>query len=470
MVFILLECTIFLALLVLYYVAPEHISRGHLFYVIILAFLSYLLLYFNARTKKQFRNNFLSNSNIFLILYVVVSFQFPLDYALGNQLLDFSKYFYKESIINLSTTFNAMCLVAFVLGIMVVSFKKDTAVRCSPASEKVIPLKPLLRIMMFCWVVFLVFLNPAYVKGGHGTVLVDNTSIAFYGYFWRLNILYLAIDLVNCYRIKKCRTNSFISVLKRHPIYYWVVILISAALFFSANNRVYTLYLLVPTFFYFLSILKFKTKPLKSILILGTIAVFFTLFKIYGIDKMFLDSSNLNVSELEFYDRFSSISPFTAELACSVLADSAMFYIWYTQGIVIFASTIVYGVLRVVSGLIPLFYMVTGLSDTTYSSGSFITKQLHASYGLGSSATGDMLISLGFVPTLIMMYIFGMFCYRSDRVLFARRYGEKQIIIGLAIASQVAFVARASLCDVIATIIFCLLFFKIYLRLIKNKK
>lgn len=470
MIFILLECLIFIVLLVLYFVAPVHISRGHLLCVISLAFSSYLLLYFNSSTKKQFRNNFLSNSNIFLILFVVVSFQFPLDYALGNQLIDFSKYFYKDSVINLSTAFNAMCLVSFVLGIMVVSVRKAGIVQCPLPSKKDIPLKPLLRIMMFCWVVFLVFLNPAYVKGGHGTVLVDNTSIAFYGYFWRLNTLYLAIDLINCYRIKECRINNFIGVLKRHPIYYWVVILISVALFFSANNRVYTLYLLVPTFFYFLSILKFKTKPLKSILVLGTIAVFFTLFKIYGIDKMFSDSSNLNVSELEFYDRFSSISPFTAELACSVLADSAMFYIWYTQGIVIFASTIVYGLLRVVSGLIPLFYMLTGLSDATYSSGSFITKQLHASYGLGSSVTGDMLISLGFVPTLIMMYIFGVFCYRSDRVLFAKHCGDNQIIIGLAIASQVAFVARASLCDVIATIIFCLLFFKIYLEWIKNKK
>ena len=166
MIFILLECLIFIVLLVLYFVAPVHISRGHLLCVISLAFSSYLLLYFNSSTKKQFRNNFLSNSNIFLILFVVVSFQFPLDYALGNQLIDFSKYFYKDSVINLSTTFNAMCLVSFVLGIMVVSVRKAGIVQCPLPSKKDIPLKPLLRIMMFCWVVFLVFLNPAYILLG----------------------------------------------------------------------------------------------------------------------------------------------------------------------------------------------------------------------------------------------------------------------------------------------------------------
>lgn len=458
---VILEFIIFIALMIGYFVAPTYISRGYLSYVVALAFSSYGLLYIYPKTKNLLKSYFLSNSNIFLLLYAVISFQFPIDYILNNSSVDFSKYFFNLYTVNLSVTFSALCFVAFIIGVMIASFNSGVKLqnrRCIEAKNKQIPTKPIFLIMVLLWLLFIMFMNPEYLKGGHGSVLVDNSSIAFYGYFWRMNILYLAIDFIN-HRNEK---NKLSTIIRRHPPLYWVLIILSSALFLMAHNRVYTLFILVPTFFYIILILRLKTAPIKSMIILGIIAVFFTLFKVYGIDNMFSDSSNLDVADLTYYDRFSSISPFTSELAGSIYADSAMFNIWYNEGIVMFGSTIVLGVLRVISGLIPIFFMLTGLSDVSYSSGSFITKHLGASYGLGSTISGDSLLSLGFLPTIILLGLFGLYCYRCDMAMFINRNDNRYIIMGLAISSQIAFVERSSLCDVIATVLFCIIFVKIY--------
>ena len=451
---------IFCSLLMCYFMAPSCISSSYMTIVILLVLSSFILLYSYNKTAKFLRINFLSNSSLFILLFSVVCFQFPIDYVLGNNDINFSNYFYNFNTINLSTTFNALCVVSFIMGLMSYSCKIKTVHSCNHLKIMKISLRPLLYIMYFMWIGFLIFLNVDYINGGHGVVPANEISIAFYGYFLRLNIIYLSLCIVKYSNKKNMSIKEAILV---HDFLYIFILIISVFLFLLAHNRVYIIYLFMPVFFYILSVSNIKTKPLVSILLIFGIGFLFTFFKLLGIKGLFM-LGDLNINDFNTYDRFSSFSPFTSELAGSILADSSLFYIWYTQGIIMFGSTLVYGVLRSFSGLVPLFYMLTGLSDTTYNSASYLTSIMSSNYGLGTSVSGDSLVSFGFVGTLILMNLFGRLCLYGDYMLFQIKNNFKGVLIGMCIASQIAFVERNSFSDIIATIIFCSVFSYIYMK------
>ena len=430
--------------------------------MLVLAFASYILLWVDKKTRLLYKDNFISNTNIFLLMFAIVAFQFPLDFCIGNNGINYMQYFYSYDIINKSTTFNALCFVSFIIGIIKTDITKsvDFSNLAIHSNIKTIPVKYILLIMYFLWIGFIVFLNRSYINGGHGTVLINPISVACYGYFFRLNIIYLAILLYN-QRTQKRKTIK--QIYFEIPKLYWIIILISILLFFFANNRVYVLYLVGPVIFYVLAVGRFKTKPLQSFLIIMAVGIFFTFFKLVGIEGIF-NEDNLSLDNFDNYDRFSSISPFTSELAASILSDSALFNTWNTAGVVLPGSTLVYGVLRTFSGLVPMFYSLTGLNDITYNPAVFITVLMGADYGLGSSITGDLIVSVGMVGTIVIMFFFGKLCKYGDLNIFWGSTNIKGLLIGMSIATQITFVARASLCDVISTILFCLLFFSIYKR------
>lgn len=444
-----------------YICAPRYVSASYMAIVIALVALSYSLLYIHAGTKEILRNHFFSNSNLFLLMYFVVCFQFPIDYIIGNDGINYSNYFYNLRTINLSVTFDAMCFVSFIIGLMSRNFK-ETGFYNVPEVSFVSP-KIVLRLLIVFWLGFIIFLNKDYVMGGHGSVLINPISVAFYGYFWRLNIVYLAICLHNNKGIKLGLKGALMTL----PLLYLLIVGIAVLLFLLANNRVYVFNLLTPCLFYLLCITHFKSKPIPSMILIGIASVFFTLFKIFGLENLF-SISNLQVHDLQGYDRFASFSPFTSELAGSILADSALFDVWYNHGVVTLGSTLVLGVLRSISGLVPIFFYITGLSSSTYDTGVYITKLLSADYGLGSSVSGDLILSVGFLGTLACMFFFGKLCFYGDSILRTNRNNLKGTVIALCISSQVLFVARASLCDLIAAILFNILFLKIYMNIVSH--
>lgn len=461
------ECIILIALLVCYFNAPESLSAQYISIVIGLVAVSYIMLFFDRKTSNLFKNHFISNTNLFLLLFSVVCFQFPIDYLLGNDSISFQHYFYSFSTINLSTTFNAICFVSFILG--TISWTKNKSFSLQQVNinkvPRTMPTKFILFIMYFLWIGYILFLNSDYIHGGHGTVLINSISVALYNYYWRINIIYLAISIFNASSRERLTIKEAINY---HPKLYYCTVLISVALFFMANNRVYVFYLVTPLLFYFLSVLRLKTKPMISLILIAAAGVFFTLFKLFGISSMFSDGT-INVSEMTNYDRLSSFSPFTSELAGSILADSALFYLWYSKGVVILGSTIVLGMLRSFSGLVPLFFLLTGLSVSTYESASYVTTALGANYGLGSSVSGDLIVSLGFVGAAVVMFLFGRICIKGDYNLFYNRVGFKGILLGMCVSSQIIFLVRASLADTIATILFCFVFWGIYIRFANGK-
>lgn len=458
----------FLLVLIKYLSAPKNISQEYVISILIIVFLNIVIFYLNKERKRFYGNRFLNITNIFIILYVIVSFQIPLDYALGNEFIKFDYYFYDTSIVNLSISFSTLCLIAYLLGSQNFNVSKHfSLLKHLNSSDVKIPIKPIYKIMFILWILFIIFMSPNYVNGGHGTVSVNSISIASFGYFWRINLVYLTICLLN----NKQRELGLMEIIKSQPISYWCLIILSVMIFFMAHNRVNTLYLLVPLFFYFQILSKIKLGFGKSFLIIIVVAVFFTLFKLYGISAMFSSTSNLNVTDLSNFDRFASISPFTSELAASVYSDTVLFYLWYNNGIMILGSTFVLGLLRIVSGLVPLFFLITGLSVETYDSASVATTYVGAPYGIGSTITGDLLLSVGFVLSIITMYFFGYFCSKCDISLISiKTNNSPTLFISLfAFSSQIAFVSRGSLCDIIATTLFCILFFKIYTRVVKSR-
>ena len=395
-------------------------------------------------------------------MYFIVSFQIPLDFILGNELLDYKELFYNYKTINKSIIFSALCLVSFIIGCIVFSAKKNKFNVSLFEMGDALNVKPIVVLIIILWLCFILTLNPAYINGGHGSVEVDNISITFYNYYWKCSILYLAILIWNN---KDRGAKSFFRSL--HALYI-LTVLISVLLFLLAHNRVYVIYLSVPILMAYFSFSHRKFSFKYFIIFTLFVAFFMTVFKIFSLSSLFTSdmlSATTDLKEYSGFSRLNSFSPFTAELAGSIYANSLIFDLWYNQKYFFYGLAIITGFMKGIPGLVSVFLFLTDIPVDNIQTALFATKYVGSFSGIGTTCSADLLINVGFWGTIIVMFLYGGVCISIDKTLFLN--GKKNIfsvVLALTNAAFVVFLARSSFSDLIGTIVFNYLFLFLYIR------
>lgn len=454
-------------LLLSYYFSPQSISSEYLLWIIVLIFLSLSSLWLKRRKTVLHKRN-ISLTLIFTFLFLIVNFQIPIDFVLGNDLLDFSRYFYDYDIVNRSVTFSALALVAFNIG-SVKSMYKPIRVKLEKIDN--ISSYPLLILVCICFILFVLNINLEFIRGGHGTTKADALAMSFYVLYLRLSILYLSVVVYNKVR-SDTLSHSLVSFFRSFSYLYWLTVVISVFLFLFAHNRVFIIYLLFPII---MGYVVYRRLQIRLFILVGgimVVAFLATIFKIFDLQNMFSGIVSLggNLRNLVNYKQFNSFSPFTVELAYSIYPNTVLFYLW-DKGATFYGLSFIVGILKSIPGAVSCFMFIAGLDVTNIETGDFATKVVGSSYGLGSASAADMLINIGFYPTLLLFGLIGFFFTRCDISVFSRkRLNIYMIVSTLTIASLVVFIPRGSFFELIGFLLFNLLFIRIYLMITKKKK
>ena len=421
-----------------------------------LSFLSIL----KFRSKSTLSKRSFTVSFLFLFISLIVNFQISIDYLFNNPNLNFDLFFYD---------LNQLNSVILVSGIMVTSYNLGFSYSLSRekeickkevfnASSKVINAKPILFFAFVFFVLCLLTMNASYIKGGHGSVPLNSLSLSFYGLYWRLSIIYMSVIYYNNQFKKTFKIEKELSPL------FLLMIGLSSLLFLLAHNRIYVIYLIVPLLMIFFLGRKLKMRLSFFLIIFIGVGLTSTMFKLFDLSSVLFDFTGTYkaISDITGNQALLSFSPFTAELASSVYANSVLYKLW-KSGHFFWFATPVSNFFKILPGLLGFLISMFNIDVLELDTARYITEMVRSSYGLGTNCIGDCLINIGFVPSIFMFFFVGLFFAKSDLKVYNNHgVSLKWITIWLSIASLVVFIPRSSLFDLIGIIGFNVIFVSIY--------
>ena len=285
--------------------------------MLIIAFLSILNCYFRKEKNPNLRRQYLRHSFIFLIGYIIVFYQYIIDYV--------THYIEKpdevESLIWYSqdVVCRALCLAnvglnSFLLGYLYVKMKyknvhikRTTNIRLGFRNVDV-----LFYISLLLIIVYVVSINKTYLFNGYGKN-AQMGEIAFHVGIWLQGILTAYVAIVSFQiKNKNKRLSSIGGYLRcfKKPL---ILCLIMAILILMSGRRTEALrYLLLLTISY-LYIGNIKLSPIKLLIPVIIIAALFSVLALVR------TNNNISIREsLSQMSEYKTLSPATQELAFNI--------------------------------------------------------------------------------------------------------------------------------------------------------
>lgn len=282
--------------------------------LIVLVVLCCFLLY---QQSSEFRSYWYKPSNIFLLGYIIVNFQYVVDLLVG-----FKSYsdFYIPFVVNRATYISVLGLLAFVVGYFLSNsrIKRTRARRSVVVNFKLIVFFQLLFFVGWCYTIDL----KALVSGFSYFEYAGGSAQAFFeNLFYGSTLAILAAEVSNA---KVIKIDSFKSFIRHGSILSWLLITLYILLRLVSGDRGPALYTLLAIFFAYIMTRKraFPTKRIIiPVLILAIALNIVGMARSMDLSKSFSERAVLaftdysHSSESRFSDR--TIIPLTEELAIS---------------------------------------------------------------------------------------------------------------------------------------------------------
>ena len=417
----------------LYIDAPFDIEREFFTYNLIVAFVA--LLIFMIKKKKI--DNPLIHSNLFLLGYIIIYYQYNIDYVIDfiddRELTRWADSYAASQSIAIAN----IGLVSFLIGYI---YKKEpleeTVTRYYPFKDTNI----LDSLMGFFLVTFVVFINKTYLFGGYGAD-IEMGTIAEFSSNW-IQVLYISSITIKSYNYKREKEHeeTYISVISKplmFAIFYIMLILMSGARYEALRV------ILVSVIAYIYSTRVILPKSL--VLIVGLSAA--VLFSLIGLMRGVDNSSNID----QAYDSMmevNTIFPLTKELAFSyntllIAVRHVPETFPYNFGLTFFPL-----LLYLIPGGRGLFLRVFDIPPMLESSSMFITfLGLDGfDWGLGSSSLADVYVSFGVYGIVVLFCIFGYLIRHLEVHTFIRSTTSPYVLaFSFSFFSQIIFINRESL-------------------------
>ena len=439
-------------------------SDGELSFLIVnfsalTVFISFIISWL-FRNKTKLKGYGFSIIAFFVLMNAIIAFQIPLELVYGNiQLLDPQlNLVYDLNILNKLVAFSSLMLNSFLLGVTYSYTRISKLVNSKSTNNLYIPTKPLLFTMIILLVIYIATVDPAYLKHGHGTVGMGSIAESSIGIALRVSALYIAVMIFNF----RNRSSSFVKyILYINPIYLTLLSLV-ILIFLMASNRSYIIMLASPLLFSLFIATRKKVSLIKVILVFLGLSSFATFFKIYGIQVF--SQSSLELNDGLFVSKF--FFPMTAELSASIYSSNIL-YSLYDKGLSLNGISFLVGLLRTFPGFVSFL----DVEPILYNSGVLATVISNSEYGVGTTSIADLLINFNMIVSLLIFLVLGYFFTSSEIKAYSNSFNIYSYVIYLSICILILFYPRGSLNDLLPTILFNLIFFKLYYAIfVKNKE
>lgn len=394
-------------------------SQEHLLLVLALIIVSSIV-FWSKKDSPYLRQNKFKPSVFFLIGFIIVFFQMPVDYLLYPQnRFYFDTYFISSNLVNISVNYAAICLVCIYLGYLIRFRLYRTRLRNQSTINRSVTFinpKILLGIATLLFLIYFNSIDRDYFRGGYGRYMnVEGIPTLFYiaqQYFMYTIVIYI-IQISSLYN----KRITFYKYLKSFSLYFYILVLIWTMLVFMSGDRgpVLQIGLVFLSCYIFSNGIIISKKQLLLFVLAGGLSLTFL-----GILRS-LDS-DLSASEISesVFERIStgsltySLSPLTAELSHSIetfcVALSLKFQGFSTYGLIS-----IYNFATIIPGssflLAPL-----GLNEPEYF--NLATDFLGYDHSAGVSFLDAILFDFGLLISPIIVIIWGYILRYIDELTF----------------------------------------------------
>lgn len=435
---LLIHFILVLVSLFMYFNAPRSINEKFMVECFAVALLSIILYFF---FKKKPKNRLIvSHSLLFTIAFVVVFYQFDIDYVLG--LVDMTLGTNKLTIYNDTVVCRALCMANIALNCFFLGLctKEDKPYKAKKSYKFVNYEANLVKISYLLLSVYLISVNKQYLFNGYAKGYDP-------GYIATLTMMLLQATLIafivmRCY---ECRRDKLVI---KHISDFWhkfkqqiLIGFIIAGLIIMSGRRTEAISVLLTMFFGFVYVYSGSIPIVRltvGVLSLSLVFSFLSFYRTANVD---------NTSQaIEAVSNISSVFPPTRELAFNasslhIVLANVPNHAEYNYGTSFFP-----GFLRVIPGLQNLFYSLANLPLVDSSSAYFCTIYGNGdlSWGLGTSCVADVYLSFGLIGVIIVFILWGKYIGFLERVSFADFANPFLLVLALCTFKELIYISRAS--------------------------
>lgn len=417
-----LELIVLTILLALYYVfSPSNFDVGYL--ILILGLVLFSIFIFNFRkVDNVLKGNFITITTLFVFSFVIVHFQFYIDFVLGLR-DDLSLTYYLDyNIIPKAALISSTSLVAFLMGNLIfILFKRNNikSIQNYQVQDYSFSFN-FLRLLILIFFVMFVFVTPVeYFKGGYHD-LMNSGGISYLQYKINHLLQIFIWAYLICYTIKVSKDGVSISILKfiKNLGFSFLTIL---SLYFLLNlivgdrGPLVVIVIMLVTGYYISQKKKISFKgAIISIFLAATILQFVAFLRMTDGNLSIsdrIDSALITQSERKELKSDNSILPVTTELATSIRAYHAAVMDQESSDILYGRANIGY-IISIIPGLGLILQDILGIKFL--GTAEYITDIMGAKHGMGTTVLADTYLNYGFYGSVFIFFIFGYFFAKLD--------------------------------------------------------
>ena len=415
------------------------------------AILLFFTISFFIKTRNNSRMGVFSHSHIFVVIFVIIFYQFYIDYILGFIDSSEKKIWINTSVVVKSLGLCNIAMASFLLGykyqltkhnkFQSVKYNKYKSAKYSVRSKShstpqktIFPEKKFLCNIGYCMLAyFVIAADDGFFRSGYLTS--EGQLDASFGIMVILQSVMIAVFSLYCIEYKNnCKGDSIIKYFKRPGI---LVGLYAIAIILS-GRRTEALRVVIMFLFAYIYVSGNTLNIKKTVAYLFAGVILISVFgAIRGEGQSFSQGVEILTSN-------ATISPFTKELAGSIntvhiAMENVPDIIPYNYGVTFFPSfaLLVPGLDRLITYLmsngIPL-NSSTQISNMYWESSDW-------GYGMGSSIVADVYISFGVIGVLIVFLLIGRL-FRKLEVITTNSKNIYMFAMCIGVYSQILYACR----------------------------
>lgn len=413
----------FLVFSIGYYYLVSDFTKENVAILLLVAGLSLAIFSFKKESVNYLRRQYLKHSTLVLVGFVIVHYQYHIDFLLGNVTNNLPYIWVDTSIVIKALSCATAGLICFMLGYLAFN-KKITLVTGKSKISQPLSFNVLIVVAVLLLLGYFYYANPLYLLGFYGAEALG-AEANYIILLFKVVVFAALIQQARNFKYKNEFFSSFVSYLKKSNIYLNILIGIYLTSVIISGDRGPLIFFLIAYYANYLFVSNKKLNILKTV---GLLAVGILFISTLGIvrsmdrDTSFRDrlKESMNV-ESRFETK--SIIPQTQELAASIRS------LHHTMSYVPIHHDYLYGRFQFqqAMSMIPFGNSFVHLifTDNSYKytgSSRFITwiNQGDNPYtGDGSSVTADFYFDFGLFGVLLGMFIFGYLMRYAELIMYS---------------------------------------------------
>ena len=420
-------------------------------FVVLLVAAVFVCMYLLYQQKSIYKGMWHKPSNIFLFGYLIVSFQYLLDFCLGYK--TYHDFYISSSVNKMAIT----CLLGLLSFIMGYVLTKDRLVSNKiTCNNKVISIGFLVILQMFFFIAWIMTVNIAALISGQGYFedLSGTTSSNYEMFFYDVTIVILISIIINSNGVQ---INSIKEFAKKGSILSWMIICLYCLLRLVSGDRGPALYMALAVFFAYL-IASRKSIRLSKILLFAILGAFILnlvgIARSLSLDKSF--SERVTTAFTEFSGsseaRFSekTILPITEESAMSHRSNQiAIDLVYNGEDHYHYRKYCFYQLIQCIP-FVPSFLAHTlNIPEDELSANIKMTDIYYGRHDfaqIGTTVVADSYFDGGIIGVILMLFFCGWAFRKVDfGVCISPPSNWFQIAVVILFASMAVYIPRSTL-------------------------